>query len=843
MAAVDTYVYLGDEQITGGAIGQKPSPAFPQLVGLARLMPEMQRVVPSGADGITGGAYPSYYDGLATVSYAASAATSTVLTAVTPNWKPSALVGKTLTITSGTGAGQSRTISANTAATATVSSAFSPAPTAGSVFNVGPGSVIPFHYSRNLVLAGNNGDNWFEQEALTPCTMWMQRLGRQYGYSVGPGFRMFKLGNPGGAGSGSAPWKPGQAGWTAFLAYWTNFKDIEEGKGNTLNVKAVVLDMSTTDIFNVNLNYQADMLAVIDGIRSLMGSSVLIVIVNQHQMLLRTTVPVAAPQVRAFNKAITSLRTNVVLYDMNWGNLTWQSGGSITVPAPDPRFYDLETYIQAGVGIHNTIQAKLSTFDPPDGTLGALATVVMMGDSQLVTAGINPLLAFLTVESSLLGDDPLNLSSVRSDCWIFDDATQMLLPYDVMSNASPYGPVPPATLMGPECSMIEPLKAKYPNGVAIFKYARSGVSLTSAAVAAGAPAYCAPDGPTFADWRTKFAVARLSAIRDLGRSLDVIGSVFSLGENDLLSDAAVTDFETQVPDFVDQARTLFTTSSDSSKPLPVVWIQGAPPSTEVSGGSTLGPADRRNRYRSAVAALATQKQKLTVLLNAGPQDYELQRTDRVHYSGRAVLKLGVDIAAALIALNKDEAETGADTAVLDVPSGAAAFVVETGAGLTNSNALVDIAFVDEYARTFGNPSSWANASVAEKKDAIRTMTRWMNTRLQYDGSKFVYKQACAFPRVGLVDEDDFSVDSNTVPLRAKQACAEGAIRINAGSWEPFPDQDPTENSVASESVSVSGISVSQSFGGAKNVYTEIRLSVVDAYLAPFLARVGRRISR
>lgn len=61
MVAIPTYIYVGDEQINGGDV--QPTTEFPSLWGIYRNNPKFSRVVPSGADGLTGGTFDPYWDG------------------------------------------------------------------------------------------------------------------------------------------------------------------------------------------------------------------------------------------------------------------------------------------------------------------------------------------------------------------------------------------------------------------------------------------------------------------------------------------------------------------------------------------------------------------------------------------------------------------------------------------------------------------------------------------------------------------------------------------------------------------------------------------------------------
>lgn len=851
MSEIDTYIYLGDEQVVGGQIGQKPVTGFPNLVGLATLVPEIQRVVPSGPDGITGGTYEPWYDGFYVKRYGvlAGATTTVVQFGGSPQWKVNYLAGRTLTIESGTGSGQTGTVLSNTVDSVTLSAPLGVAPGAGSICHFGPGNFVKYHYGRGLIpgLEGTGGDCWMEADALSASLMLMHKLGRQYENTNG-GFRFLKTAAPGGFGGGSQPIRPGaiNSAFPIVLSRIADMRAIEEGRGNTLKIKAVILDFSTSDIFNVNFSYLTHLNETLDAVRAQISSDCLILLVNQPAWLAKTLLPGVAKTVRDTHRlVITARRTagdnNIRLYDMSWGVPTWDPLGAPGVEHANPRYYTLETYIQAGVGLYNAVQSHFVNADSIIEGNG-IPTIIMIGDSQLVTAGMNPAQVFFGNEASLLGDDPLNTNStVRTKTWIWDDIQGMVVPYDVMSNASTF-PDNQNTFFGPENTLLaDVVKAK--GACVVFKFAQAGVALTEDALAYGAPGYVSKGGPTWDTIASRYKLFKLSVLQQLGKVPDVIGVFTSLGENDIALETTITAFENEVEDFIDDVRDLFTTRTDG-KPLPVAYLQGPPSVYEVEGGSTLGPLDRRNRYRAKVASLATKKERLKVLLNDGPSTYELQRGDKVHYAGQAVYKIGRDAAAALLQLNSEEGETTGvvTTTTENQPSSTAAFIPEDGSGLASANSLTTVEFATQYLSQFKNPTAWIQAEDAMRKDALRQVSRWISLKKRFGGQIKVLEQSLAFPRINLYTDEDEYVDSDTVPLNVQGAAAELANAIIEKIWEPFPVDAPASNAV-SESFSIGPISFSNSYAGSKVNDSESVLSVANNLLRPYYARSRGRLGR
>ncbi len=166
----------------------------------------------------------------------------------------------------------------------------------------------------------------------------------------------------------------------------------------------------------------------------------------------------------------------------------------------------------------------------------------------------------------------------------------------------------------------------------------------------------------------------------------------------------------------------------------------------------------------------------------------------------------------------------------------APFTVEDGTGLEAANALATVEFVDAWALENQNPTSWSEATPSEKEDAIRSASRWVSLKRKFNGQKIKQTQALAFPRYGLLDEDGWSVDYTSVPRQVQQAVAIVAIKINDGTFAPFPDEAQQTTGKTSTSVSVGPITISDSFADTQTSQsTEVRLPLVERLLAPFFA--------
>ena len=111
------------------------------------------------------------------------------------------------------------------------------------------------------------------------------------------------------------------------------------------------------------------------------------------------------------------------------------------------------------------------------------------------------------------------------------------------------------------------------------------------------------------------------------------------------------------------------------------------------------------------------------------------------------------------------------------------FVVETGEGLSTANALITTLEADQIMVNYGNSALWLAASDGDdgtKANAIRMATRYLNYHYTWAGYKVDADQACQWPRYETYDEDGWSVLSNIIPQRVKEACAYLALQVIAG---------------------------------------------------------------
>lgn len=105
-----------------------------------------------------------------------------------------------------------------------------------------------------------------------------------------------------------------------------------------------------------------------------------------------------------------------------------------------------------------------------------------------------------------------------------------------------------------------------------------------------------------------------------------------------------------------------------------------------------------------------------------------------------------------------------------------AFVVETGDGLTDSNAYSAVAEVDTYHTDRGN-TKWTGSN-GVKQSAIIRATDYIEKRFgkRFRGVRRTKEQSLQWPRINAYDDADYMYDFNEVPEKLKQATAEYALR-------------------------------------------------------------------
>lgn len=172
-----------------------------------------------------------------------------------------------------------------------------------------------------------------------------------------------------------------------------------------------------------------------------------------------------------------------------------------------------------------------------------------------------------------------------------------------------------------------------------------------------------------------------------------------------------------------------------------------------------------------------------------------------------------------------------------------ALEIEDGTGKSNAESYLSETDADTYHTNHGDSSDWSGATTAEKEEALRMgtqyldlvyMTRWKGQRANDD-------QALAWPRYYVYDQDDIAIDSDEIPQKLKDACAEAALRHITEIDGLLPDIDEP-GTIESETVGVGQGAVKESikYMGGKSQIKKFRK--IDLLLAG-LIESGCRLSR
>lgn len=829
MAAIPFYIIVGDGQLNGpSGVGLIPQPGFTGTYWTNfRNKPLLMQTVPT-----SGSAYAPWWDGTAGTQLISNAATNSTVTVTTTPWTTNSEVGKYVTVDGGIGApvggvAQRKLITSNTTNQLTISGTWTTNPTASAI-HVNDGQWVTYDHVRGAdnplkVNTGYEGDNWYaNQNGGFGFTVSLMQLLKSYHPG---GFKVFKYAALG----ATDDWASGGAQMTAMSAELA--EAVAAMGADTPDYRGVIY-WNATDISEENLAYVANATSFCSAIRTLMADAsaeVPIWFVNNSSEFLQesavttigalTDVPFAQV-IRQANVALRATIDNFHLLDMEGAGFSADSVVTYATEDTDPQNYGTEDHLVIGEKAYNAIVRYYA--DIPSTESGSLPVVVMLGDSQGV-GFMPPQYAILGGQERMLGPT----GTVRDGEWIWNDVEQAWEPYDVTANPNTLG-APTSLYYGPEAAMLAQLKERFPDGVAVFKMAQGGASLTTEGVVAGALDTFDPAAGTLWDeLGTAWNAAKLAMVRDLGLLPDVVGGVYLLTDNDAFTLTAAQAVASKLELFNTQFRERFqsrTTGTD----LPIVShliVQHI----EQGGPSNHGTSAAREAIRATLQARAVSDSMFAVTSDEG---LDLLRDDQIHYSGWSQDTLGIRLAQKLVELIDGEGETA--TATGDTPSGSATFVVEDGSGLTTSNSYCSTTAADTYHAAQGNPSDWSDADLLTKQDALRRATESLDLAFgaRWNGFRSTSEQALDWPRAWCIDSAGNDISSDTIPTRLAVATARAALLIVQG-YTIVPATQTTAD-IASESNSVGEVSRSVTYRGGKPATTQFPLierMIVTAGLA------------
>jgi len=161
------------------------------------------------------------------------------------------------------------------------------------------------------------------------------------------------------------------------------------------------------------------------------------------------------------------------------------------------------------------------------------------------------------------------------------------------------------------------------------------------------------------------------------------------------------------------------------------------------------------------------------------------------------------------------------------------FIVEDGSGVASANSYQTVVAADEYHSLRGSPATWFDASAAEKRDALRQATFYVEDVYAHRWLGWLVSntQSLAWPRTGATDGITGQTYTAAVPAKLKEAVCEIALRILAGT-NIRPDIAAGSGAVTSSSVSVGAISINDSYSSTP--ITQPKFPTVDSKLRGML---------
>jgi len=104
-----------------------------------------------------------------------------------------------------------------------------------------------------------------------------------------------------------------------------------------------------------------------------------------------------------------------------------------------------------------------------------------------------------------------------------------------------------------------------------------------------------------------------------------------------------------------------------------------------------------------------------------------------------------------------------------------AITVEDGTVVAGANSYVSVAFADAYFSPDLNFSTtWDALTNDAKENSLIWATRILDQKVRWKGSKSDETSDLRWPRTGLVDRDDVTIEDNEIPLQLKELTCEVA---------------------------------------------------------------------
>jgi hypothetical protein len=158
-------------------------------------------------------------------------------------------------------------------------------------------------------------------------------------------------------------------------------------------------------------------------------------------------------------------------------------------------------------------------------------------------------------------------------------------------------------------------------------------------------------------------------------------------------------------------------------------------------------------------------------------------------------------------------------------------ILENGTGVTNANAYVDVAFVDDYSDTILG-CTWKD-NVSLQNLAIVNASRFIDMRYSsgMPAKMLTTTQGLLFPRTEFYDKQCNLIPAGTIPLQLKRAVAHAAIMfIEDKDLKLITDED---NNIKQKTVSIGSGAIQESitYFGPSNSNKYV---IIDSYMHQIL---------
>lgn len=165
----------------------------------------------------------------------------------------------------------------------------------------------------------------------------------------------------------------------------------------------------------------------------------------------------------------------------------------------------------------------------------------------------------------------------------------------------------------------------------------------------------------------------------------------------------------------------------------------------------------------------------------------------------------------------------------------ATIIVEDGSGKADANSYLTASAVVDYLEAQGILTGFVALADANRPGVLLRAMRWLESeyRNRWKGTRADIDQALAWPRVGVQDQDGYTIDADVVPQAVKDAVCLAAERESAGVGTLDPDQERggmvTQETIGPLSVSYAkGAPAGTTFPAITNLLTGLTRGGVTA---------------